>query len=265
MRCKAHGGRKWVPLRCRECPGCLRYRLLSAQRRIAAGLLEVEGTRAYAVLTSPLDAEWAEVMRWFHSWIKAVRKYAKEHDWPEPVEYAWTKEEGSRNGMKHLNILFVGWRGIDQVLLSRWWERASKGRAFRVHIGERIQKGRYNLNSEDGARAAAFYVSKYATKEGVAGFQRLVGFSRGWAKDSPSMSECRWELDGEDMGTGRVPSEHVEGVTLAGALVLSSPSPLAAACTEYGTGSEDGLHLWLYGLSRAPDAGPYPRPRGVRS
>lgn len=250
-----HGGRRWLPIRCRECSGCLRLRLVKHEARIAAGLLAADGGRVYVVLSSPLDASWPEVMAWFKRWMKAVRRYGEEQGWGGSVEYAWTKEAGHKNGMKHLNVLMTGWGYIAHSILKSWWVRSSKGRAEVLYVTERVRGGRLDLNSDEGVRFAVRYVSKYVTKEGVAG-ERMVGYSGGWPRVVEERDECRWVVEGDDVGMAVPPSAAV-GVTASGAVVVASRTLVHGPCAAPSEPWES-LHLWLYRKARAPGASPLP-------
>lgn len=258
--CQRHGGQKLVPMRCKRCTGCLKLKALGHCRRIYGGLISVPGNRAWCVLPSPSGTSWPELMRWFHAWVKALRRYREQQGVTAPLEYAWTKEEGHKSGMKHLNVIFIGWTYVDWSLLLQWWTRASGGVATNgFWVGETIQQGRINLNGTDyDALRAARYAAKYTTKETLAG-QRSVGYSKGWPKPPRPDSECKWARDGgeeAEVGMSYVPSS-VEAVTWGGA-VLTRAGHGGACAQGAASATEYDIETWLRRRSTYDSPGPLP-------
>lgn len=157
----AHGAIYWKPLRCRACEGCYAAKTRAITARVLFGM---DGA-AYAslmTLTTRPGTSWPDIMKAWTSLIKWVRKHYG------GAEYAVVKEEGSRNGMRHLHAVITGPAFIPHAALSAAWrERVG---AFVVDI-RRIRAG-----------GVAGYVAKYVAK-GRERWAKCVTYSRAWPRD----------------------------------------------------------------------------------
>ena len=151
-----HGGIEWKPMRCKHCQGCEVQRRNKVVAQIVAGTRDTRWV-SFLTLTSLPGAEWPALMRAFSRFVRELRTWG-------PLEYAAVKEEGMKNGMKHLHVVVTGPEWLPYKRLSALWMRLT---------------GAWNVDVRRVKTQVAGYVAKYLSKwHGTV--RKVVTFSKGF-------------------------------------------------------------------------------------
>ena len=158
-----HGNLKWLPKRCRSCPGC---RLAHRKKTIARVLSATTSQPwvAFVTLTSLPGSEWPQILRWQQRFMRYLRKRIPD------LQYVSAKEEGSKTGMKHLHLIVYPWVWVPYPEMSKRWEAIS---------------GAWNVNVERiNGLGVAGYITKYMSKAPL-GIRKNITYSRDFPKLPP--------------------------------------------------------------------------------
>lgn len=178
----SHGSRVWLPRRCRRCSGCKQARRNKVLARIAGGL-DGQPNSALLTLTTAPGTDWIKTMRAWQHMVKFLRKTSPK------LEYAACKEEGSKNGMRHLHVILLNLNYTPQHLIAKRWRELTG--AFVVRV-ERLRSDR-----------AAVYVAKYVSKD-LDAARKHVTFSKGYPPLPPPDVRLTHVAEAGPLGPNRV-------------------------------------------------------------
>jgi len=163
-----HGTIAKVPLRCRNCYGCIGYKMFKRATRIKNHMAKIGLVDfAFLTLTTAEKPEWSEIMRAWDS----LRKWLMKNGFMG--EYVMVKEEGELNGMRHLHIIYRWYKYLPHKELSLRWRSRKMGTIVYITKVKPTVKGMPLME----------YLSKYLAKGAyLLGVRKAFTASKNWPK-----------------------------------------------------------------------------------